>query len=166
MVMERLINELKEVLLQELKIYKHMLEVTKNKTDVITSGKAKELDNITQIEQTLILNIVKLEDLREGIIENIKKQMNIKDDLNITKLLKKLDKGQREEIEKIRDQLLEILNNIKERNNLNSVLINDSLEYINLNINLLTNAASENTYSDKVKKKNVQQQKSIFDAKV
>ena len=44
---------------------------------------------------------------------------------------------------------MDILNQIKERNELNGSLISDSLEYINLNIDILTNSTIDNTYDNK-----------------
>jgi len=62
--------------------------------------------------------------------------------------------------------MLDTLNKVKENNQLNSILINDSLEYINLNINLLTDASANNTYDNKTNKGKATQNKSLFDAKV
>ncbi|EOC99395.1 flagellar protein FlgN [Caldisalinibacter kiritimatiensis] len=167
--MEKLIKELKEILEEELKIYKEMLQITEKKTKVITSGTAKELDKTTQIEQTMILKIAKLENQREKIVENIKIQVGINGEASVAKLTEKISaqyKNEVKELESIRDELLDILNKIKKRNELNSKLINDSLEYINFNINLLTSSATETTYTNKVEEGNAGKSQSLFDAKV
>lgn len=164
--MENLIKDLKEILLQELNLYKHMLELSIDKTDIITSGQVRELDKITQKEQALILKAGKLEDIREDIVSKIQEKLNLNKISNLSKLTDYLNEEQKKEVEDIKKQLIDVLNRLKERNSLNSTLIKDSLEYINLNVNLLTNALSGSTYSDKVNKDGVVQSKSIFDAKV
>ncbi|SHH69919.1 FlgN protein [Caloranaerobacter azorensis DSM 13643] len=164
--MEKLINDLKDILIEELNLYKHMLELSINKTDIITSGQVRELDKITQKEQALILKAGKLEDIRESIISKIQDELNLKEVKNISKLVDYLSEDQKKEIEYVKQQLIDVLNRLKERNSLNSTLIKDSLEYINLNVNLLANVLSSNIYSDKVSKDDVVQSKNIFDAKV
>ncbi|WP_069650370.1 flagellar protein FlgN [Caloranaerobacter ferrireducens] len=164
--MENLIKDLKEILLQELNLYKHMLELSIDKTEIITSGQVRELDKMTQKEQALILKAGKLEDIREDILSKIQEKLKLKKIQSISKLADYLSEEQKKEIEDIKQQLIDVLNSLKERNTLNSTLIKDSLEYINLNVSLLTNALSGSTYSDKVNKDDVVQSKSIFDAKV
>ncbi|WP_052045274.1 flagellar protein FlgN [Caloranaerobacter azorensis] len=164
--MEKLINDLKDILIEELNLYKHMLELSISKTDIITSGQVRELDKITQKEQALILKAGKLEDIRESIISKIQDELNLKEVKNISKLVDYLSEEQKKEIEDVKQQLIDVLNRLKERNSLNSTLIKDSLEYINLNVNLLANVLSSNIYSDKVSKDDVVQSKNIFDAKV
>ncbi|QIB27513.1 flagellar protein FlgN [Caloranaerobacter azorensis] len=164
--MEKLINDLKDILIEELNLYKHMLELSINKTEIITSGQVRELDKITQKEQALILKAGKLEDIRESIISKIQDELNLKEVKNISKLIDYLSEDQKKEIEDVKQQLIDVLNRLKERNSLNSTLIKDSLEYINLNVNLLANVLSSNIYSDKVSKDDVVQSKNIFDAKV
>ncbi|KPU26436.1 hypothetical protein TR13x_10175 [Caloranaerobacter sp. TR13] len=164
--MEKLIKDLKEILSQELNLYKHMLELSIDKTEIITSGQVRELDKITQKEQALILKAGKLEDIREKVLSRIQEELKLKKIQNISKLVDYLSEEQKKEIEDIKEQLIDVLDKLKERNILNSALIKDSLEYINLNVNLLTNALTGSTYSDKVNKDEVVQSKNIFDAKV
>lgn len=165
--MDNMIKKLVDILNKELSVYKDILEVSTKKTKVIINGAAKELDKITQVEQTMILQIGRLENERENLVDNIKKQLKIEeDDVSISKIIDNLKDEYKVEIENIRKELLDILNKIKERNELNSMLINDSLEYINFNLNLLANTSAETTYSDKVNKNNEKANSNLFDAKV
>jgi len=54
---------------------------------------------------------------------------------------------------------------LKERNTLNGTLINDSLEYINLNIDLLTNNSFDNNYGEKSKEVGGKPARRMFDTK-
>lgn len=166
--MNTLIDELKLVLKEELESYKTMLEYGLKKTEIITSGQAKELDKLTQIEQALIMKIGKLEDKREEIVEKIGHELNIKEDINLSTILPYIDKKDEKEINDIRDELVDILNKLKDRNQLNGVLINDSLEYINFNIDLLTQSTSiqGTTYGKGKEKEESLQNRNLFDKKV
>lgn len=166
--MNPLIEELKQVLTEELEIYKTIHEYALKKTDIITSGKINELDKLTQIEQTLIIKIGKLEDKREEVIEKIGKKLNLKKDVNLSAIMPYIDKKDEKEINAIRDEFVNLLNKLKDRNQINSVLIKDSLEYINFNINLLTQSTSIEgaTYSKDKGKDGSIQNRNLFDKKV
>lgn len=164
--MKNLTEELKDILREEAEIYKTILELTIKKTDIITAGHVKELDKITQAEQSLIVQIGKLEEIRERVVGNIEKFLQLDDSINMTAIGSYLKEEDRIEVEELKNQLVSILNEIKEKNALNNILIQDSLEYINLNINLLTNATTQNTDDNKNGKVENKQSKSLFDAKV
>lgn len=165
--MKILVEELRDVLLEELNIYEEMLELTTKKTDIITSGKISELDNITHLENSIILNLGKLEERREKVAGNIQNQLGIGEGSTITDILNQIDDntGIKQEIENITKKLSQLLNALKEKNDLNGLLIKDTLEYIELNMNLLTNVSERGIYNNKVQKENTAQKISLFDSK-
>lgn len=165
--MKILVEELKEVLLEELNIYEEMLELTIKKTDIIANGKINDLDNITQLENSAILRLGKLEDRREKVVNNIQKQLGTEEASTITDILNKLSDADsiKQEIDNITRKLAKVLNTLKEKNDLNSLLIKDTLEYIELNINLLTNVSDRGIYNNRVQKEDNSQKFSLFDTK-
>ncbi|SCG81902.1 hypothetical protein DW1_0282 [Proteiniborus sp. DW1] len=165
--MKILVEELKEVLLEELNIYEEMLELTIKKTDIIANGKINDLDNITQLENSAILRLGKLEDRREKVVNNIQKQLGTEEASTITDILNKLSDADsiKQEIDNITRKLAKVLNTLKEKNDLNSLLIKDTLEYIELNINLLTNVSERGIYNNRVQKEDTSQKISLFDTK-
>ncbi len=165
--MKILVEELREVLSEELNMYEEMLELTLKKTDIITSGKINDLDSITHMENSLILRLGKLEDRREKIVNSIQKQLGTEDASTITDLLNQIDdtNDTKQEINGITTKLSNVLNTLKEKNDLNGLLIKDTLEYIELNINLFTNASERGIYNNKVQKEDTSQKFSLFDTK-
>ena len=165
--MKILVEELRDVLLEELNIYEEMLGLTTKKTDIITSGKINDLDNITHLENSIILKLGKLEERREKVVGNIQKQLGTKEGSTITDILNQIEDatGIKQEIEGITKKLSQVLDTLKEKNDLNGLLIKDTLEYIELNINLLTNVSERGIYNNKVQKENTAQKISLFDSK-
>lgn len=163
--MKVLFDELIEVLSEELKAHKDLLSLTNKKTDIIIAGHVKDLDKITQLENTLIISIGKLEERREKVVENIQKQLKIKEELSMSSILKYSDEETTKEIEKIKNEFLDIIGNLKNKNQLNNVLIQDNLEFINLNLQLLTNSLEQELYNSKTEKSKSSQNPSLFDAK-
>lgn len=166
--MKILIEELRDILAEELQIYEEMLELTVKKTKIIARGKINDLDNITQLENSLILRIGKIEDTREKVVKNIQNHFEIQEELSVTDILNYLDGKEdelRSEIGKMIERLSQVLDELKEKNNLNSLLIKDTLEYIELNLNLLTDATEQGTYNNKIQKDHTSQKISLFDTK-
>ncbi len=159
------IEQLKMVLEQEIDVYKNILDLSIKKTDIVVNGHIKKLEEITEEEQKLIIKIGKLEDIRENVIYNMKKELSLEEELNMTKLNEYLEESDNEFIESLKNQLMDILSQLRERNVLNGSLINDSLEYINLNIDLLTNSTIDNIYDDKQKGSKGVQARRMFDTK-
>lgn len=162
---KKLFDELIEVLTDELNTHKDLLSLTNKKTDIIIAGHVNELDKITQIENTIIITVGKLEERREKVVENIKKQLEIQEDLSMSDILKYSDEETTKEIEKLKDEFLEIIGDLKNKNQLNNVLIQDNLEFINLNLQLLTNSLEQETYNSKTEKSKSVQNSSLFDTK-
>lgn len=163
--MKKHIEQLKKVLEQQIEVYKDILDLSINKTNVVVNGHIKKLEEITEEEQKLIIKIGKFEDIRENIIHNMKAELGIEIELNMTTLNDYLEEADKVFIENVKDQLMDILNQLKERNVLNGSLINDSLEYINLNIDLLTNSTIENTYDNSQQDSKGTQARRLFDTK-
>ncbi len=161
--MKKSIEQLKKVLYEQIEVYKHILSLSVKKTDIVVNGHIKKLEEITQEEQKLIIKIGKLEDIRENVIYNINRELGL-EELNMTKLNDYLEEADKVFIKNLKDELMDILNQIKERNELNGSLISDSLEYINLNIDILTNSTIDNTYDNKQTDSKVIQRR-MFDTK-
>lgn len=161
-----MVDKFKNILREECRLYKDILEITTKKTETIKTNEIKELDKITRIEQTFIKKIGKLEEEREETVKNIRKEFNIDENADMSQIIERIGEEHKKEIETITSELMDILQKIKEKNDLNGMLIKDSLEFINLNVNLLTNATTQNTYGGKNTTGNMTQNRSMFEVKI
>lgn len=160
------INELMDVLEREAGIYDDLLKISQNKTDIIVKGKVSELDNITKLEQTLILNMSKLEEIRESIINDLSAELGVnQSDMTISELLKYIDNSQVQKLEAYKTNLLDKIKEIKEVNELNSKLIKNSIDYINFSINVISSAPADNNYGN-TGITNETKKKTFFDVKL
>ena len=60
------IKKLIEILDKEAAIYEGLLKLSREKTDVIVKGKVTELEGITKVEQSMILQLARLEETRRN----------------------------------------------------------------------------------------------------
>ena len=138
--MASLIEELIMILGDEEKLYSELIPVAEKKTQTIVDNDLRSLNSITEEEQVFVGQISKLEKKRQEVIRNIGIVMNKKeselDFVTIIGLLSGQPKEQ-EELSRLHDRLkrtVEMLSMINERN---QMLIKQSLEMIDFDMNLL-----------------------------
>ena len=138
--MASLIEELIKVLGDEEKIYAEIIPLAEKKTRIIVNNDLQSLNSITEEEQALIGRISKLERKRQEVIRNIGIVMNKKESelnfITIIDLLKGQEKEQ-EELRKLHDRLKRTIDALKLINERNQMLIKQSIEMIDFDINLM-----------------------------
>ena len=144
-----LADRLLEILNKELTIYEGILKLSKEKTDAIVAGKISEIERITKLEQSIILKLGKLEREREGIVESLADGLDMKAaDITLTDIINIMPEAESKKFKDFQDKFTKLLEDLRETNMLNSKLIQNSLEYIDFSINILTGAGAEGNYSN------------------
>lgn len=141
--MASLTEELIIVLQEEHEIYQQLIPITEKKTRVIIQNDLKALQEITESEQRAIEQLNTLERKREEIIVNMGTVLNrdprtlkLK---NMVKLLEKRPEEQKK-LAELYDLLTAAIKRLSESNERNKVLINQSLEMIQFEMNLVQSA--------------------------
>lgn len=135
----QLIHDLIKVLDQEAKAYDDILKIAKNKTSIIVEGKVAELESIVKIEQTLVLQMSRIETMRENIVDKLSADLGLKaKDVTISELLKLIKGEEAAKLKESQVNMNNVLNDLKHTNEVNSKLIKNSLDFINFSINLIS----------------------------
>lgn len=162
-----LIDELIDILNKEAAIYEGVLKLSKNKTDTIVAGKVAELEGITRLEQSMILQMGKLESEREKLIEKLASQLKIPvEEITISSLEKLLHKEQAGRLRACHRSLDKVLKELSDTNGLNSRLIKNSLDYIDFSINLLANSSSAGNLYGNAGQASDSKKRNFFDVKL
>ena len=138
--MASLMQELIATLRKEQEAYQKLLPVVEKKTQAIIANDLKQVQEITEIEQSAIGKISSLEQKRTEIMNNIGVVLNRKvPDLTLPNLIKLLDRQPQEqqELAGIHKELTTLLKRLSEVNGHNRNIIEQSLEMISYNMNLL-----------------------------
>ena len=138
--MASLIEELIMVLGDEEKIYSEIIPIAEKKTQIIVNNDLQSLNSITDKEQELLGKISKLEKKRQEVIRNIGIVMNKKEsELNFVTIIELLDgqEKEQEELRKLHDKLKRTIDVLSTLNERNQMLIKQSLEMIDFDINLM-----------------------------
>lgn len=138
--MASLIEELIMVLGDEEKIYNEIIPIAEKKTQIIVNNDLQSLNSITEEEQELLGKISKLEKKRQEVIRNIGIVMNKKEsELNFVTIIELLNgqEKEQEELRKLHDKLKRTIDVLSTLNERNQMLIKQSLEMIDFDINLM-----------------------------
>jgi flagellar biosynthesis/type III secretory pathway chaperone len=163
------VNAVIEILGNEYDYYRDILEISKSKKKIIVEGKVAELDKIIKLEQNMIFNLGQLEKKREEEVAKLCRSLELNSNtINISELMKVLQPKQKKELEDIQGKLREIFSELKSVNDVNGQLIEQSLEYIDYSINLVSGTGMEtgSLYEDLGRNKGKQRDKNMFDTKV
>ncbi len=138
--MAGLIDELVNVMSQENDIYKELIPIVSEKTRAIIKNDLTALQEITDKEQLTVERINSLERKREEVIKNIGTVLN-RDPAtlgmkNLIQIMAKQPKEQKR-LAEIHDELSATLKTIVSINDRNKLLIKQSLEMIEFNLNLV-----------------------------
>ena len=164
--MKRAIQQLKETLIQENNTYKEALNLELDKIKVIKDAKVRQLEDLTKLEQQYLMKMGTYEKIRRSIFVAIAEEMDIPELNSLSELLMLLeDEDDIEEIDGLRNQLLDTIMHIKAVNESNEKLLQQQLEYINYSIDIITNDPSDGIkYGGKAEEKE-RRKTNLFDAR-
>ncbi len=138
--MASLIEELITVLTKEEEIYRELLPVALEKTQIIIRNDLTALQQVTEKEQFVIDEITALEHKRDEVIMNMGVVLS-RDPATLTlkKIIGLLEKQPKEQkqLAQLHDSLQSILKQLSDANLKNQSLIEQSLEMIEFNMNLI-----------------------------
>ncbi len=157
-------DQFMEILEEELTLNENLLEITIEKKDVIMKNDTKRLNQMVIEEQKIVKRIISLEKLRGAVVSNLERELDISRIVSIKDVIKKIDEEKARKIENIASRLREVLLSLEEKNDFNNKLLQLSVEYIELNLNLLTSSPEPKTYGKKAVEDH-SQKTSFFDAK-
>ena len=138
--MASLIEELIMVLGEEERIYSEIIPLAEKKTRIIVKNDLQSLTSITEEEHALVSRSSKLEKNRQEVIRNIGVVMNKKEsELNFLSIINLIRGQEREqqELRVIHDKLKSTTGLLAMLNERNQMLIKQSLERIDFDMNLL-----------------------------
>ncbi len=152
-------DELVSILEKELEVLKKLKDITFEKTDILIEDKVERLEEMTKEEEELISKMASAEEARLKLMDS----WGLSIDTSMTQVIDNIPEGE-EELAGLKEQLQTLLYEIQSRNVLNNDLILENLQWLDFNMNLISNVQSPTTYG-KGSQKN-QSNNSLFDRKV
>jgi len=152
-----LIDDLKNILSEELAVYKELIPISEAKTRIIVENNLEALQEITGREQAAVDRIMSLERKREAVMNDIRTVINRRTgEFNLRTLISLLgtQPAQQQALSKLRDELNDAVGRLVSVNDRNKALIEQSLEMIEFNMNFIqsTRMVADNTYTKRASK--------------
>lgn len=157
-----------EILKKEHSYYKDLLELSNKKKSIVVEGKVAELDKIVRVEQNMIFDLGQLEKQREKELQSLCQALKLDGRATITELSKLLPEHLAKQLGEVQNDMKETIANLQNVNNVNGELIQQSLEYIEYTVNMITSSGSTSSLYDDLKPSNsgASNKRRLFDTKV
>lgn len=167
-MIDRQAENIIEILKKEHSYYKDLLELSNKKKAIVVEGKISELDKIVKLEQNMIFDLGQLEKQREQELQKLCQLMNIDSKTTITDLSKVLPAKISKQLVALQKEMEATITELQNVNNINGQLIQQSLDYIDYTVNMVTSAGTASSLYDDLKpsNQNVGNKKRLFDTKI
>ncbi|MDH4156013.1 MAG: flagellar protein FlgN [candidate division Zixibacteria bacterium] len=143
-----MIDRLIEIIGREAAVFECFLELLEKQQEALVKNDLEALKNITSLQREKLVESQLLNKQREELVEEIKQVNLISGDLNVTRLLKLVDKDRADRLSRLKNSILALNDKINDVRNQNALLLNRSREYIHKTMEMLSRINHpESTYS-------------------
>lgn len=155
--------------LQELKkIHDEIIDLSKQKTEILKKGSAEKLHALLMQEQRLIHRLEFAEKQREKAVNQWFSHHGFsEEEQTITRMLQLLtNEAEKKELERVTVQLTEAMTVLKQQEQLNQALLHQSLQLIDMSLNMMRPTIEKMNYErPKSKERRSPSGQSVFDSK-
>ena len=149
-------------------VHKTLIQISEQKTEVLKEGSADKLQSVLIEEQKFIPKVERAEKAREEAVVNwfADKELN-DEEQTITRILDLLANGvEKKQLEEVATTLTKAIAQLKQREQLNQALIQQSMQFINVSLNMLQPSMSQINYGrSKQNETSRTREHSVFDSK-
>jgi flagellar biosynthesis/type III secretory pathway chaperone len=141
-------ERLQSLLLHEGAIYKQLLDYSDSKRKAIVEGDTEQLDIIVSKEESLLEQLAEKENDRNNLIIEISGVFNIpQENVTVSKWPESLSESTADSLQKIQNDLRELLLELDRQNQVNAKLIEVHLSYIDFLFDTATQTRETTAYS-------------------
>lgn len=150
--------------------HEKLLEISQNKRKAIRESNTDSLVKLLTEERQLVQKLERLELARSQVVNQYVTEQGIeKNDITISEVLELVqDQELRWTLEKLVAGLIDLIVELRESEQLNKELLQQSMQFVQLSLDMIQPQAENISYGEKAKLKrtNINDKKSIFDSKV
>lgn len=165
--MKQYFSELIDVMQTEAKLYSELKLIEEDKKRIIIENDVRALDAITAKEQGFVKAIVQLEAVRAKAVDGLCKERGHHRIENLSELYTILNPFEQQQMKVFESKLLKTVQDIQDLNHINGKLIEQSLEFIDITLELAQSLGARDAgYGKGAEEREVKVKKGLFDAKV
>lgn len=131
------------------KLHNSLLKIAYDKTAVIKNSDMEALDNLLKEEQSHIAAIAQMDKTRQDAVSNYlrSQQIVVPEHPTVADVLATATSEERATLEAARDRLLHAIHDLKFQNDLNQQLTYQSLQFVNLSLDMVRPRQETMNYS-------------------
>ena len=143
------IEELYNILSEEYELYQKLNKTASEKNEAIVENEIDDLAEVVENEDEFLKKIEELEEKRTKIIVDLAKKYDLKDDFQYSNLINNFSEEWQNKFSDLRAKLLEVIDEIHEKNEENTMLLDEAIKLNNFSLNMLSKAVSpeDGTYN-------------------
>ena len=121
------------------RMHKSLLELANKKTDFIKANDMEQIDEMLKTEQAHVAAIETLEQQRQAMVTDYLRAKGIAftDIPTVAQVIDATDGPEKQALQEVRERLVALLMDLKKRNDLNQKLVFQSLQFVNLTLDML-----------------------------
>lgn len=160
-------NELRQALTELVGLHRELLSISVEKMEGIKVGNIDSLQPLLTRERKLVRKIEQVEEIRIQLVNDWIKAEEITDaEPTITFILEQMtNETERQELEEVTIDLTKVITELKAQEKLNIALINQSMQFVQMSLDLMSPSLKNMNYSNMDKPDVEQPNRSIFDSK-
>lgn len=160
-------NELRQALTELVGLHRELLNISVEKMEGIKAGNIDSLQPLLTRERKLVRKIEQVEEIRIQLVNDWIKAEEITDaEPTITFILEQMtNETERQELEEVTIDLTKVITELKAQEKLNIALINQSMQFVQMSLDLMSPSLKNMNYSNMDKSDVEQPNRSIFDSK-
>lgn len=160
-------TELRQALTELVGLHQELLSVSIEKMEGIKNGDIDNLQALLVRERKLVRKIEQVEKLRMQLVNNWLEAEKITEvDPTITFILEHMtNEAERLELEEVTIELTKVMTELKAQEKLNISLLNQSMQFVQMSLDLMSPSLKNMNYSNMDKPNVEQPNRSIFDSK-
>lgn len=144
--MKEIIQSLEDLV----KIHEELLKSSEEKTEIVKEGSVEKLQALLVKERKLVRKAEQAEKDRQAHVESwYSKQQLATEEASVTNILEQLDNEQEKNaLEQVTIDLTKVITSLKAQENLNLALINQSMQFVQVSLDLLSPTLKNMNYGN------------------
>lgn len=146
------------------RLHRSLLDLSIKKTDIIKKGDVSALDDMLKSEQAHVAAIEKLEQQRQLEVTDYLRANGFapNEAPTVAQLIEVAQGIEKQQLQQRREQLINIVDELKKRNDLNQKMIFQSLQFVNITLDLLQPRPEQMNYSNDTAGRTAQPHKKTY----
>ena len=146
------------------RLHRSLLDLSVKKTDIIKEGDMAGLDNMLKNEQTHIAAIERLEQQRQVEVTDYLRANGFAptEAPTVAQLIEVAPQQHKDTLQQARERLIDVIEQLKKRNDLNQKMIFQSLQFVNMTLDLVQPRPEQMNYSNDIGGRSAAPQKKTY----